>query len=486
MIHFRTFRLMVLICLVGLLLNGGPEIGRCFAKAAPTRVMRYLNNGKLRVGVNLAMGGAITHISRVGDSVNLINHFDLGREIQMSDYSGPNPYIPPGKSIAPAWRGLGWNPIQCGDAFGHRSKVTYFHQTASRLVVRCIPMIWPLKNSPAHCTFQCGLRLHNNAIYVRCTTILHRTDRTQYPGRPQECPAVYTVGKYWRLMAYTGNRPFTHGPVSFLDTPAALAREQAVFAGRLHGNPWIRFRATENWAAMVDRNGRGIGIWSPGTFEFSGGFAGTATGRGGPSDSQTGYIAPNQYMILDHNIVYKYNYVLIIGSLKNIRDFVYRHAKRPRPPVWLFNQNRQGWIYQGATDTGWPLKGGLDISLSGPHPRLLGPQMFWAARQAPVLYMDAAFKTSRKTGRIFWRNMQQAGFAASRSIAFKIIGDGHFHRYAIRLSASAAYRGNIAQMMVMPVQTGEPEAWLKLRSIGFSPGLPAPLPGAAGTAHRPQ
>ncbi len=472
MIYSYPFRWMACVAIIILMPGRGLEISRCFAKPAPAPVMRYLDNGKLRVGVNLAMGGAITSISRSGKKTNLINHCDLGREIQMSDYSGPNPYIPPGKIIAPAWRGLGWNPIQCGDAFGFRSKITYFHQTASRLVVRCIPMIWPLKNVPAHCTFQCTIRLHNNAIYVRCATILHRMDHTQYPGRPQECPAIYTVGKYWRLVSYTGNRPFTHRPLTFLDTRQALAREQAVFAGKLRGDPWIPFHATENWAAMLNSNDNGIGVWSPGTFDFSGGFFGAQTGHGGPASAQTGYMAPNQSVILDHNIIYQYHYVLIVGNLKDIRDFVYRHAKRPRPPVWTFTRDRQGWVYHDAIDTGWPVKGRLNISLAGHHPELVGPSAFWPARQAPVLYMDAAFKTSRKSGRMFWRNTRQTGFAAERSIAFKIIGDGHYHHYAIRLSASTAYRGHIAQIMIAPVKAGEPGAWLRLRSIGFSPAEP--------------
>ncbi len=62
--------------------------------------MSYLDNGEIRVGVNLDIGGAITYLSKSGSDENIVNSFDWGRQIQMSFYSGPNPFEPKWKEAA--------------------------------------------------------------------------------------------------------------------------------------------------------------------------------------------------------------------------------------------------------------------------------------------------------------------------------------------------------------------------------------------------
>ena len=81
--------------------------------------MEYLDNGVVRIGIDLSIGGAITYFSdlRGGDRANMVNSFDWGRQVQMSFYSGPNPYQPNGKKPKDNWKQLGWNPIQSGDCY---------------------------------------------------------------------------------------------------------------------------------------------------------------------------------------------------------------------------------------------------------------------------------------------------------------------------------------------------------------------------------
>ncbi len=457
------------VLLIALAPAGCTEKSRPTAQTiSPAKQMRYLDNGHLRIGIDLAMGGAITYLAQSGKRVNLINHVDLGREIQMSDYSGPVPYIPPGRQIAPYWTGLGWNPVQAGDAFKHPSKVLYFKNNGHSMVVRSIPMIWPLDNQPAHCSFQTRITLRKNTVIVHCRMVVFRKDLTQYPARPQECPAIYTIGKLWRLMAYTGDHPFTNAPVTMLDPPALLKRKMQVFARTRKGDPWVPFNATENWAALVNNSGFGLGIWAPPDYEFSGGFYGAIHGTGGPNDSQTGYIGPNFFDIIDHNITYTYHYVLIVGSLKHIRAWVYDHAPRPGLPMWTFIHDRQHWVYVDAHDTGWPIKGCLHVSLGGQHPQLISPACFWQAAKAPVLYIDAAFKTTEKTGVVFWRSFHNADISSQSRVTFPIKGDGRYHHYAIRLAGRKTYRGPMMQLRIDPVITGQRDAWVKIRSIGFT------------------
>ena len=251
-----------------------------------------------------------------------------------------------------------------------------------------------------------------------------------------------------------------------LDPPAVIARKWLVFAGKRRGHPWMPFSATENWAALVNKAGAGLGIWAPGDYQFHGGFFGPP-GSGGPGNGQTGYIAPNFKDIIDHNIVYRYHYVLIVGSLAQIRRYVYAHAARPAPPRWVFAHDRQHWIYSDASDTGWPIRGRLDISLAGHHPELIGPTLFWPAAKAPVLYLDAALKTTRKTGSIRWRRFHDQGFSPTRRVVFPVDGDGRYHRYAIRLAGRRGYSGAVAQLRIDPVENGGRGMWIKVKSIGF-------------------
>ena len=107
-----------------------------------------LDNGVIRIGVDRDLGGAITWLSKSGSGENLINSFDWGRQIQMSHYSGPVHFAPRGKQPSPTWAALGWNPIQSGDAFGHRSRLLDYRNNGKEIFVRCVPMQWPLDDVP--------------------------------------------------------------------------------------------------------------------------------------------------------------------------------------------------------------------------------------------------------------------------------------------------------------------------------------------------
>ena len=53
---------------------------------------RFLDNGVIRLGVDLDRGGVISYLSLSGRDENVVNNYDLGRQIQMSFYSGPIPF----------------------------------------------------------------------------------------------------------------------------------------------------------------------------------------------------------------------------------------------------------------------------------------------------------------------------------------------------------------------------------------------------------
>lgn len=350
--------------------------------------MRYLKNDRVTLGIDLSIGGAVTWLSdEANGGENMINSVDWGRQIQLSYYSGPVPYIGPnGEEPHKEWRNLGWNPIQSGDCGGFRSKVTAFKQIGkNKMAVQTIPMLWPNENIPAECVFECVYTLMPNGFVLDATIKNARSDTRQYPAMRQEIPAIYTNGPWYKLVSYLGDEPFQKKPVTVL-----------VDRNDEKGWPWINYYAPEHWTALVDDNGMGLGVYQPEATRISGGFFGgdALKGVGGPKDPQTGYIAPLSQMILDHNIKRTYRAYFIVGSIDEIRSRVYKLAKKGMPnlPVWKFDGDRHNWTYEGsARDGGYPIDGCLDISFdASPQGGIDGPETFWVAEKTPILEIDAA------------------------------------------------------------------------------------------------
>ncbi|WP_348546997.1 hypothetical protein [Chthoniobacter sp.] len=417
----------------------------------PEPQMSWLDNGTIRLGVDLQIGGAITWLSRSGDTTNLINSFDWGRQVQMSYYAGPVPFIAGTKHPAKNWEGLGWNPIQVGDTYGHRARLLEQRNDGHALYVKCVPMQWPLDDVPGECTFESMLELDGPVVHARCRLVNARSDHTLYPARTQELPAVYTNGPWHRIISYTGAKPFTHDAVTQLEAKPPPQ--------------WNGWDATENWSALVDDAGWGLGVWNPGAVRFGGGFN-AQPGAGGPKDNPCGYLAPQRVELLDHDITHEYRYDLVLGTVEEIRAHVYRQP-RDALPAWRFASDRQGWRYERATDTGWPIRDALAVQLTQDDPALLSPRFVAHAEAAPVLVIDAAFKNvAAPHGQVFWASLEQPGFEQSRSLRFDGNPDGAFHEYRIRLSDSPAYRGAITQLRFDPADHAG--GTVRIRAIHFA------------------
>ncbi|MGO8836978.1 MAG: hypothetical protein ACLQAH_13800 [Limisphaerales bacterium] len=222
--------------------------------------MSYLENESIRLGVDLAIGGAITYLAPATNrELNVINSHDWGRQVQLSYYSGPNPFHPPGTTMSEDWHSLGWNPIQSGDCYGFKSVVLTHTNDGHSIYVKLVPMQWPLKNVPGECVCEVWLKLDGPTVKARTRLTNQRADHTQYPARTQEMPAVYVNGPYSRLFSYTGDRPYTGGALTQFTNRLDLQKD------------WTNWLATEHWAAQVNDAGWGLGVWTPETVRFSGG-----------------------------------------------------------------------------------------------------------------------------------------------------------------------------------------------------------------------
>ena len=348
--------------------------------------MRYLENDRLKVGIDLSIGGAVTFLTdRENGGENMINSADWGRQIQLSFYSGPRPFIGPnGEQPTPSWAGLGWNPIQSGDCGGNRSKVTQFaYEGENMMRVRCTPMQWPhTKGVCGDCEFECLYILKENVLLLKATIFVDRPDQTQYDACSQEMPALYTNGAWYKLVSYLGDKPFQNEPVTVV-----------VDKNDGKGWPWVNFKVPERWAALIDENGKGIGVYQPDAITVTAGFHGgdANKGHGGVKSGQTGYIAPLTRQILDHNITWEYETAFVLGTIDDIRGYAkHREAERALP-AWSFTDSRDGWFYGGgAKDKGWPITGSLPIKFPAGG-SLIGPETFLPIRDALTLEIEAAF-----------------------------------------------------------------------------------------------
>ena len=421
------------------------------AQQTPARV-EYLDNGILRVGVDLRAGAAISYLSLSGVDDNVINIHDLGRYLQQSYYSGPCPFIPDGAKQHPGWSGWCWNPIQAGDVFGNPARTLSVRNTGTRLIARSIPKQWALDNIEGECLFETEITLDQNRVHLRLRLENDRPDENTYPAVHQELPAVYTIGRLHRLFTYTGDTPFSNAPVTQIQNS---------------GPPWTYWNSTECWTALVDESDWGLGVFHPKALLTVGGFSGTP-GIGGPTDNPTGYFAPIHTEVLDHNIHYEYEVTMILGDLHaDIRAWAYANPPELRPDH-DFTLDRDHCFPVNLSDPSPPYSGHWSLILDQPDPQLYLPPGLWKASQVPTLYVTAAFNTHQEEAEVFFAAPGE-GFSGDRRISFPITGDGVMRTYPVDLASHPLYSGPMGHLRIDPIVEQTPGDEVQLASIRFYP-----------------
>jgi hypothetical protein len=402
----------------------------------PEPRMSFLDDGVVRIGADLALGGAITWLSHRDRPDNLINSHDLGRQIQMSHYSGPVPFQPDGTTLKEEWRGIGWNPIQTGDVFGHASRVLDHRNDGRELYVKCVPMHWPLDNVPGECVFESWTTLDGPTVTMRFRASNARPDRTWYPARHQELPAVYVISALSRFMAYTGDRPFTGDALTHVTNDFRKPW------------PWTEQICTEGWAALVGDDDWGVGVAQGDGCLFHGGLfgeAGSRDVRGGP----TTYLAPVRIESFDHDIVYDYTTILTLGSLAEIRARLSARASRDLP-AWRFSTDRAHWHVVDGSDAGVPRAGAWIIPVEQGAPQVVGPVRCWRAEDGAEVAIEASWTGTDAPATLRWRCLGDQGFTDGRQAPVPIPNDGAVHRVVVPLAGHASYRGLITGLRLDP------------------------------------
>jgi len=406
----KTCRIASIIAVVATLAIVG------VADAAP---MSFLDNGVIQIGVDLGRGGTITYLSSSGTDVNVVNN----HEVQPLFTSGPNG---------------SWNALVAG--------ATVLEQSNDGLTIytKSVPM-----QGACECLIEQWITLDGNAAQVRTRLTNNRSDHTQYDAWGQQEPAVQTNGMFWRLFTYNGNAPYTGGPLT-----------------QITGVPGAIGSATEHWAALVNDAGFGLGVFTPFTTQYVGGFNGTPD-TGGPGSF--GSITPGTDETLDWNIVYEYDYALVLGILDQIRAYAVAH--RPDSlPDYQFVDDRQHFGLFHATDAGWPINGALHVNLGQVNPSLIIVGRSWQAPDVPRIYITAAYHASNTNAVFFWTVAgQDQNFTGEQSLSFTAIADGRFHTYTLELAGLPGYQGTITGLRFDPSPGNASRAHVDIVSITSEP-----------------
>jgi hypothetical protein len=305
--------------------------------------------------------------------------------------------------------------------------------------------------------------LAGNSVHVRNRLTNFRLDGLNFTPHAEELPAVYTTGDAYRLYTYDGNEPYTGGPV----------REITDDRGGFF-SPGPSFSATEHWAALVNDDGFGVGLFEPRLTRFS----------GIPGDDYAvdygwvnGYMTASTNELLGPEAVYNYDYTLVVGSLDEIRSYATTHRPDPRP-VYLFKSGRQHWWEANASDGGDPIRGSLRIYPDRPDAQLYGPETFFPAARVRTLYIRGAWHTGENVAQLFWRT-DAGDFSESRSLRFGLDTDGRFHTYRLGVGTASGWTGTITGLRLDPVDLAEPGSWVDISCISWKP-----CPHAARTKRR--
>jgi len=246
----------------------------------------FLDNGTVRIGVDRSRGAGIGFFGESKSGRNLLNHFDEGRFVQQSYYGAPD---------GSKWNTRDWvyNPVQGGSWDGKRSKVLAFNKTDDSLYAKIEPLSWSGGQSCPEAVMEQTITLTGRVAHIRFK--MTYTGEDQGKPKHQEMPAVFVDYALNQLVYYEG---------------AELTR-------RVPGWPNERGKSSRHWTAWLNDKDWGIGIFTPGTPDFTC-YRYHADGTPGEKSAACSYIAPVRTFALKKGVRVEYDVYLTLGSLDEI------------------------------------------------------------------------------------------------------------------------------------------------------------------------
>lgn len=278
-------------------------------EAEPDANRSYLDNGIVRIGVDLSRGACVAHFGDGKSKRNLLNHYDAGRYLQQSYY---------GDRDGTDWNGKPWryNPIQGGDWKGKAAGLDAFERSTNPPFLRSTttPRHWAGARLCEEMEMRQTIRLEGRLAIIDFSMKYDGPDHQQ--ARHQEMPAVFVDGALKRFFHWTDGKRKEASPRILGEN--GKPGEKGLGTGR----------SDKAWFAYVDETGRGIGIHTPGTPDFTC-YRALGNGETGPAGSACSYVAPIRTFTLKKGMRLDYRVYLTTGTLKEIES---RFAELERGP----------------------------------------------------------------------------------------------------------------------------------------------------------
>ncbi len=411
----------------------------------------YLDNGMIRVGVDLSRGGAIDYLAESSNpEKNYINRFDAGRLVQRSCFGPPFIY-----NACPGFFNWPWNPVQGGDCFDNGSPIIDFKKEENLIYTKCIPLNWGGNNELTDSIIETWISLEGRAVRIESRFTNGGEDHSRWMD--QELLAVYVITELSNLWYYGGNHPFTWDE---------LTVSQPSFKNTY-------YQATEYWAAWTDEYQFGVGVFSQ-DMMYHTAFRVGEQGKANDYAFDTNYVGIiPRFTVPPHAVHHSISY-LILDNLPNIRRFVYRKVRYPSGfrfytgkkewgvLAWEFNElhNREGWAVgwdprgkqnslddsYGVVDGIWRL---LAKSSTGLESHLISPNFQLPAEHYNLIQLRMRISQSDLSKiRLYWNHLADEIFTFSdeNSIWVDISADGEWHTYYVEVGQHPCWKGTISQL----------------------------------------
>lgn len=420
------------------------------------------------------------------------NRIFTGQGLSECLYQSPRPFYATGEQgQGPHDPTLGYNPNEVGDDWFNSGRLIQYGRQGNKFYTEMLPMLYGQVQAPAN---EVRMRkwgeVKDRALILNYESLFKRNSNERAVPRGQESPCLY-VNNMRHFKFYTGNNPYTDDGITTFSAPPSNngnANSPTSTNGQRAGGQYV----TEPWIGVFDDDGYGIALMLKDNIRSFIGYWGD--GAGDPTQPHLGgsfgYIAHGMNEILDMNITWRHRTEVIVGTVEEIRAYVYANTYRPADkPAFKFNTaGREGWSfnagdgderhtwdepYTGQARNGWKVYFGPSANA-----QLTSPGAAWKADQFKKIYIRMAYTGAETQWSLRFRRNRQKGdgpldFAGKHGgeegarypdgtsdrleqiKVFPVTGDGQFRVYEVDLSQNPEWRNIINEIYIRPHASGK-------------------------------
>lgn len=418
----------------------------------------YLDNGMVKVGVNLDWGGAISEIIYQGK--NFVNKHDTGRLIQVAlfDTQDPSEIY---DSTDLTWSTWGYNPTQAGDKYNHSSSILSYAISEDSIYTKTCPLEFnpddkgggPTNGVPSDVYVEQWVSLNGPIIQVDYSVTNYGTKN--HKGRRQSIPTFILAQHLDRLITYDGTSPWSGDNTAEKSVPAGI-------------NTGLVFRPTEYWAALVDDTDIGLTVYT--TPNCPNWWAAKMPEFG------VNQFDPLVESDFPAGAVLRTTSYLIVGDYSDAREIVYSLRENDSLPTeWEFgqNDNSDGWVVWNELAPLTISTGILKTFSSGADPHMV----YW-----PALDLDAKtyntveirMKVSAgNTAAVYFTTIADETWDGNKVKPFRLSSGTEYVTYNLDMVTIRTWSGRISQIRLDPTDTN---ASIEIDYIRILSATPTPTP----------